>query len=119
MPRILPIRKPNPRFMSGLTFSVAQEFDGSGEGESWGGRQRALLGQTRRAGKWAVPHRQVFVSVASKGLRVYVSGLESTLLARGYISVAAKGLMWAKCWRESNGLGGKIFKELEGSSMNL
>jgi hypothetical protein len=65
------------------------------------------------------PTPPFFVSVASKGLRVYVSGLESTLLARGHISVAAKGLMWAKCWRENNGLGGKILKELEGSSMNL
>ena len=29
MPRILPMRKPDPRFMDGLTVSLAQDMDGS------------------------------------------------------------------------------------------
>jgi len=33
IPRILPMRKPDPRFMSVPTFSLAQDIDGSGEGE--------------------------------------------------------------------------------------
>src|SRR5260370_26219546 len=45
-----------------------------------------------------------FVSVASKGFIQAVSLLFATLAARS-ISVASKGLMGAKCRRESNGLG--------------
>ncbi len=45
-----------------------------------------------------------FVSVAAKGLRNRASLLFATL-ARRSISVAAKELMEACCWRESNGLG--------------
>ncbi len=45
-----------------------------------------------------------FVSVAAKGFSSAVSLLSATL-ARSSISVAAKGLMEAFCWRESNGLG--------------
>ena len=45
-----------------------------------------------------------FVSVASKGLSKTVSLLFATL-AGSCISVAAKGLMGAKCWRGSKDLG--------------
>ncbi len=48
------------------------------------------------------------VSVAVKGLRDCV-GLLFATLARRSISVAAKGLMGADCWRESNGLGWEDF----------
>ncbi len=33
IPSILPMRKPDPRFISLATFSLAQDMDGSGEGE--------------------------------------------------------------------------------------
>jgi hypothetical protein len=42
-----------------------------------------------------------FVSVASKGVRAAVSLLFATLAGES-ISVAAKGLRKANCWRESN-----------------
>jgi len=44
-----------------------------------------------------------FISVAFKGLSDGVS-LLFTILAGESISVAAKGLMVADCWRESNGI---------------
>src|SRR6267142_1921327 len=53
-------------------------------------------------------HPLFFVSVAAKGLRDRTSLLFSTL-ARRSISVASKGLMKARCWRESNGLGWEDF----------
>src|SRR6266404_9919646 len=49
------------------------------------------------------PHPLFFVSAESKGLRDRVNPLFATLAGR-FISVAAKGLMGADCWRESNGL---------------
>ncbi len=49
-----------------------------------------------------------FVSVASKGFSSAVSLLFATLAGES-ISVAAKGLMGAGCWRESNGLGCEDF----------
>src|SRR5258706_668338 len=54
MPRILPMRKPDPRFMSRLMVSVAQEFDGSGEGRARCEPTRAPLrggGRVRRNSK--------------------------------------------------------------------
>jgi len=45
-----------------------------------------------------------FVSVAAKGFSLAVSLLFATLAGES-ISVAAKGLMGMKCWREGNGLG--------------
>ena len=45
-----------------------------------------------------------FVSVAFKGLSPDVSLLFATLAGES-ISVAAKGLMGAGCWLESNGMG--------------
>jgi hypothetical protein len=42
-----------------------------------------------------------FVSVASKGFSFGISLLFATL-ARRFISVAAKGLTRAMCWRDSN-----------------
>src|SRR6266446_1286782 len=48
MPRILPMRKPDPRFMSRLMVSVAQEFDGSGEGRARCEPTRAPLGGVGR-----------------------------------------------------------------------
>jgi len=49
-----------------------------------------------------------FVRVAAKGLSNCVSLLFATLAERS-ISVAAKGLMGADCWRESNCLGWEDF----------
>src|SRR6266478_4302379 len=40
MPRILPMRKPDARFMGRLMVSVPQEFDGSGEGQPDGSQQK-------------------------------------------------------------------------------
>jgi hypothetical protein len=53
-----------------------------------------------------------FVSVASKELSRTVSLLFATLAGR-LISVAAKGLMGAKCWRESKDLGWEYFDGAE------
>jgi len=50
-----------------------------------------------------------FVSVASKGVSFAVSLLFATLAERS-ISVAAKGLAGARCWRESNGRGWEEFE---------
>jgi hypothetical protein len=61
----------------------------------------------RRAGKNA-PTPLFFVSVASKGLSQDVSLLFATLAGR-FISVAAKGLTGAECWRESNWEGQEDF----------
>jgi hypothetical protein len=59
------------------------------------------------------PHPVFFVSVASKGISPAVSRLFATLAGR-FISVASKGVMGARCWRESNGIGWEILKEFEG-----
>ena len=56
----------------------------------------------------APPTPLFFVSAESKGLSDRVSLLFATLAGRS-ISVAAKGLMGADCWRESNGLGWEYF----------
>jgi hypothetical protein len=50
-----------------------------------------------------------FVSVASKGVRFAVS-LLFAIFAGDSISVAAKGLMEALCWRKSNGHGWEEFE---------
>ena len=55
------------------------------------------------------PHPPVFVSVASKELSPTVSLLFATLAGRT-ISVAAKGLTGAGCWRESNWGGPEDFE---------
>jgi len=57
------------------------------------------------------PTPPFFVSVASKGFSSAVSLLFATL-ARRSISVVAKGLMEAKCWRGSNDLGWEGFGEV-------
>jgi hypothetical protein len=76
----------------------------SGRPEVTSGMQRTHLsvGTARKSGRGA--HPLFFVSVASKGVRFSVSLLFATL-ARRSISVAAKGLTGADCWRKSNGLG--------------
>ena len=62
------------------------------------------------------PHPPLFfVSVESKGLSDPVSSLFATL-AGDLISVAAKGLRGAGCWRESNGLGWEDFGGVRGTS---
>ena len=61
-----------------------------------------------RMRKAGTPHPLFFVSAESKGLRDRVNPLFATLAGR-FISVAAKGLMGAGCWRESNGLGWEDF----------
>jgi hypothetical protein len=55
-----------------------------------------------------VPLPRFFVSVASKGVRFGVSLLSATLTGR-FVSVADKGLMGVRCWRESKGLGWEAF----------
>ncbi len=55
------------------------------------------------------PSPLFFVSVAYKGLSQAVSLLFATLAGIS-ISVAAKVLMGAKCWRESSGLGWEDFE---------
>src|SRR5258708_3250027 len=73
MPRILPMRKPDPRFMSRLMVSVAQEFDGSGEGRARCEPTRAPLrgvGRVRKNER-VPPHPADFVTVANKGLAGY------------------------------------------------
>ena len=59
---------------------------------------------SERANRGAPPTPLFFVSVAAKGLSSAVSLLFATLAGRS-ISVAAKGLMRTKCWRESNWVG--------------
>ena len=59
------------------------------------------------------PHPLFFVSVASEGLSNRVSLLFAALVGRS-ISVAAKGLMGADCWREGNWVG---WEDLEGVRM--
>jgi hypothetical protein len=56
-----------------------------------------------------VPTPLFFVSVAFKGVSFAVSLLFASL-AGSFISVAAKGLMGARCWRESNGHGWDDFE---------
>ena len=58
----------------------------------------------------AGPHPLFFVSVAAKRLRDGVNPLFATLAGRS-ISVAAKGLMGAGCWRKSNW---EVWEDLEG-----
>ena len=65
----------------------------------------------------AYPHPVFFVSVAAKGLSQAVSLLFATLAARS-ISVASKGVMGAKCRRESNGLGWEDVIALHGKPHN-
>src|SRR5712692_9355119 len=89
IPRIFPMRKTDPRFMGGLTVSLAQDTNGSGEGQLVYEKAGPPL---------------FFASVASKGLSPAVSLLFATLAGRS-ISVAAKGLMGADCWQESNRAG--------------
>src|SRR5260370_26078581 len=55
----------------------------------------------RRSSLRTLPTPYFFVSVASKGLSQAVSLLFATLAGKS-ISVAAKGLMEADCWREGN-----------------
>src|SRR5882672_9011703 len=65
-------------------------------------------------GRWLTitpPAPLFFVSVASKGLTPTVSLLFATL-ARRSISVAAKGLTGADCWRESNCVGSEDSEEV-------
>jgi len=66
-------------------------------------------------GRWLTithaPSPLFFVSVASKGLSPAVSLLFTTL-AREFISVAAKELTGADCWRESNSVGWKDSEEV-------
>ena|SRR5580704_4329876 len=50
-----------------------------------------------------------FVSVESKGFRDCVSRLFAILAGR-FVSVAAKGLTRAECWRESNWVGREDFE---------
>ena len=52
----------------------------------------------------AHPTPRFFVSAESKGLSSAVSLLYA-ILARRFISVAAKGLTGMECWRESNWVG--------------
>jgi hypothetical protein len=49
-----------------------------------------------------------FVSVAFKGFSFFVSLLFAAV-AGSFVSVAAKGLTEAKCWRKSNGPGWEDF----------
>ena len=56
------------------------------------------------------PHPLFFVSVVSKRFRNRISLLFATLAGRS-VSVAAKELMEASCWRESNWVG---WEDLEG-----
>src|SRR6267142_1932344 len=65
-------------------------------------------------GRWlTITHTSplVFLSVASKGFTTTVSLLFATL-ARRSISVAAKGLTGADCWRESNCVGSEDSEEV-------
>jgi hypothetical protein len=62
---------------------------------------------SERAGSSA-PHPVFFVSVASKGFSFSVSLLFAALVG-SFVSVAAKGLTEAECWRESNGPGWEDF----------
>jgi hypothetical protein len=57
-----------------------------------------------------------FVSVAAKGVSFAVSLLFATL-AGGFMSVADKGFMGTAHWRESNGLGWQVLKELDRGSL--
>jgi hypothetical protein len=66
---------------------------------AWRGAQ---FGRRRSPNGGATP---VFlVSAASKGFSFAVSSLFTTV-ARGFISVAAKGFMVADCWQEGNDMG--------------
>src|SRR5713226_10155893 len=93
IPRIFPMRKPDPRFMGGLTVSLAQDTNGSGEGQLVYEKAGPPL---------------FFASVASKGLSPAVSLLFATLAGRS-ISVATKGPTGADCWREINWEGWEDF----------
>ena len=51
IPRILPMRKPNPRFMTGLTISVAQDANGSGAGRTAASSESGVDAGTFQNGK--------------------------------------------------------------------
>src|SRR6266403_2209566 len=70
---------------------------------------RILVGCARRGQvNHNIPPPLFFVSAESKGLSDPVSSLFATLAERS-TSVAAKRLMGASCWRESNCLGWEDF----------
>ena len=94
-------------------FFLKHEFSVHEEREPWvvGNEATRKPGQTPFVGclvNHNTPHPLFFVSVASKGVSPAVSLLFATLAWRS-ISVAAKGLTGAPCWRESNVRGWQRF----------
>ena len=82
-------------------------------GKELGQRSLASLQVGRLAGfeQGVRPTPGFFVSVASKGVKFSVSLLFATV-AGVFISVADKGLMGARCWREDNASGCRNLGEI-------